>query len=153
MVNITTYNQYWQHVAATIAGLEAAYLVANEAQLKTVVANVAAYPILVATIPSADADSRDEDNLGEMNTGLIFILKKVADSDRTSAGYVADMATLQTVMAGVKSLMLDDKTNCDSEYHELMYRLQVGSMHQDPEYNYLGHDGWSLSFKIGSIGM
>ena len=51
MVNITTYNQYWQRVAATLAGLEAAYLVANEAQLKTVVANVAAYPILVATIP------------------------------------------------------------------------------------------------------
>ena len=153
MVNITTYNQYWQRVAATLAGLEAAYLVANEAQLKTVVANVAAYPILVATIPSADADSRDEDNLGEMNTGLIFILKKVADSDRTAAGYVADMATLQAVMASVKSLMLDDKTNCESEYHELMHRLQVTSMHQDPEYNYLGHDGWSLSFKLGSVGM
>jgi hypothetical protein len=152
MIGIRAYKQYWTNLATRIDGLQGAYLVANEAQLKNVVADIADYPVLVATVPSADADSRDEDNTGEVSTGIVFVLKKVADSDRTQDSYVDDMEQMQQIMSVVKQTMLDDKTNCASDYHPLMHRLQVGSMHQDPEYNYLGHDGWSMSFKLGSVG-
>ena len=152
MVNISTYRDYWDNMVSRITNLKAAYLVATETQLQKKVSDISDYPVLVATIPSADPDSKDEDNIKETNTGLIFVLKKVPDSDRTDANYVTDMELMQDIVKAIKDNMLDDKTNCNATYHDLMSNLNEKSFHQDPEYNYLGHDGWSLSFKFGSLG-
>lgn len=153
MVNIKTYKDYWENIASRIGDLKAAYLVANEAQMKDIVANIADYPILVATVPSADPNSRDVDNMSETNTCLLFVLKKVAAADRPPGIDVDSMEQTQSAMAKVKEYMLEDFANCDAPYHNLMQYLSVGSFHQDPEYNYLGHDGWSLSFKFDVAGV
>lgn len=68
------------------------------------------------------------------------------------ANYNDDMDLMQGIMKDIKDFMLNDKVSCESAYHELMSRLNEKSFHQDPEYNYLGCDGWSLSFKFGSMG-
>lgn len=152
MVDIRAYYYYWKDMVGRIPNLEGAYLVATEAQLQKKVSNIADYPIIVATIPSADPDSKNEDNTGEKNTGLIFVLKKVAESDRTDDSYIDDMARMQTIMKLIKEIMLEDKVDCEASHHEIMRFLDENSFHQDPEYNYLGHDGWSLSFRFGSSG-
>lgn len=152
MVNIKTYRAYWEEMVNRIEELKASYLVANEAQLKDVAGNIDEYPILVATVPSANPDSRDSDNTAEINTGLLFVLKKVAASDRTDDTYLDDMELMQDILKDVKELMAADYEDCDVAGHAVMHSLQVNSFHQDPEYNYLGHDGWSLSFRFGSLG-
>lgn len=151
MVGIKKYKEYWKDIVSRIEGLKSAHLVANEAQLKNKVANIAEYPILVATVPSSGSSSKDEDNTSDSNLGLIFILKKVADSDRTEGSYEDDMQLMQDVMQEVRDLMEADKVDCEATYHELIERLDVSSFNQDPEYNYLGHDGWSLSFKFADV--
>lgn len=152
MVDIRTYSEYWDDMVTRITELKDAFLVATEAQLQKRVNDIVEYPVLVTSVPSADPDSKDEDNIAETNSCLIFVLKKVADSDRTDANYLNDMELMQNIMKAIKNNMLDDKTNCDATYHSLMSKLNEKSFHQDPEYNYLGHDGWSLSFKMGSEG-
>ena len=152
MVNIRTYKEYWEDMVTRIAELKESYIVAIETQLQKKISDVVEFPILVATVPSSNPDSKDEDNTGETNSCLIFILKKVAENDRDDANYIDDMELMQSIMKQIKDNMLTDMVNCEATYHELLSYLDVKSFHQDPEYNYLGCDGWSLSFKMGSIG-
>jgi len=154
MIRISTYNNYWQSMIARVPALKQAYLVANEAQLGVLVTKSdIACPLLIATIPSADPDSRDADSLGEKNTALIFVLSKIAAADRTGTGDIALMDTLQNAIEQVKLMLIADFTDCSLPGHSLMQRLDLQSMHTDPEYNYLGHDGWSLSFKFTTLGV
>jgi len=149
MISITTYRDYWKEMVNRIDGLEDTTLVANEAQLKNKLTKEVRYPLLVATVPSADPDSHNADNTGEKNSALIFVLEKVAASDRDSDNYVATMEKLQQIMKKVKEAMIEDFENCLMPMKE----LEIQSFHQDPEYNYLGHDGWSLSFRFATAGL
>lgn len=151
MISVKTYNSYWQSMIARVMGINQAHLVANEAQLAKLLTKDIEYPVLIATIPSGDPDSRDSDSVSEKNTCLIFILEKIADSDREGAN-IDMMDKLQLLMAEVKNEMKADYEDCDLPGHIVMSRLELQSMHQDPEYNYLGHDGWSLSFKFSTLG-
>lgn len=152
MVNIRTYKEYWADMVTRVPELKASHIVAIESQLQKIISDIPEFPIIVATVPSADPDSRDEDNTGETNSALIFVLKRVNENDRTDDNYIDDMALMQNIMKQIKDNMLADKVDCDAGYHDIMSYLDVKSFHQDPEYNYLGCDGWSLSFKVGSVG-
>ena len=152
MINIRTYKEYWEGMVSRIDDLKGSVLVATEHHFKNKVSNLKDYPVLVAVIPSSDPSSKDVDNIQEKNTGLIFILKKISASNVNDENYIDDMELLQNVIKEVKELMVSDYTDCSSEYHQEMERLDVNSFHQDPEHNYLGHDGWSLSFNFNSLG-
>jgi len=152
MINIITYRDYWESVKNRVAAIQSCLVVATEHQLGEKITNISEYPLLVAVIPSADPNSRDVDNVKEVNTGFIFVLKKLAESDKTDDSYLEVMNETQLAMQEVKNLVAADFSDCDAPGHEVMKRLDVSSFHQDPEYNYLGHDGWSLSFKFTSVG-
>jgi len=148
MINIKTYRQYWIDMVTRITGLEDQIIVANEAQLKNKLTKNVKYPLLVATVPSSNPASLDAYNVKESNTGFIFILTKVAASDRDNDSYINTMESLQVVMKNIKEAMTEDFEQCKAP----MSQLDVRSFHEDPEYNYLGHDGWSLSFKFDTSG-
>lgn len=154
MITINDYRNYWKHAVFEIADLKSYHLVATEEGLGKKIKDLKAsdFPAVIAVIPSANPDSRDVDNVKEINQALIFVLIRRGAADRSDEVYVTDMDLTQAVMKDIKQLMTDDKSNCDSEYHEHMKRLQVGSFHQDPEYNYVGCDGWSLSFEFETEG-
>ena len=154
MISVSDYSAYWQSIKEAIAGLKSAHLVANEAHLKDVINKPGElFPMLLATIPSADPQSRDIDSMAEINTCLIFILDKVAAADRTNANYITKMTQLQEIIKDVKEHMALDYEGCSRPGHTIMQRLELGSMHQDPEYNYLSCDGWSLSFRFTTLGL
>ncbi len=148
MISINTYRQYWKDMVTRITGLEDQIMVANEAQLKNKLTKDVKYPLLVATVPSANPNSPDADNIKESNTGLFFILTKVAASDRDEDNYVSTMETLQQITKAVKEAMVKDKEECKAP----MAGIKINSFHQDAEYNYLGHDGWSVSFQFETHG-
>ena len=152
MVPIREYKEYWDEMVNRITNLKEAILVSDEKDLGKKIKDVKLFPILVATVPSSDPDSVDEDNIGESNSCLLFVLKAVTESDRTDNKYINDMELLQVIMKAVKDNMKSDMVTCNAPGHSLMSNLNVKSFHQDPEKNYLGCDGWSLSFKMGSVG-
>lgn len=94
----------------------------------------------------------DSDSVLESNQCLVFILGKRPVSDKTDDTLISDMSITQSAMQQLKNLMLADRNDCDAEFHDVMKRLNVMSLHQDPEYNYLGCDGWSLSFEFDTLG-
>ena len=148
MINVKTYKNYWQDMVNRLSDLKESVLVANEAQLKEKIDDLDDFPVLVATIPSADGKATDVDNKKEVTNCLIFILKKVAASDRTDDSYIDDMQLMQQMIEEIEDKMEADKTDCDSSWHDLLKHLDVASYHIDPEFNYLGCDGWSLSFRM-----
>jgi hypothetical protein len=153
MILLTAYDSYWQAKKTAFPAIKSVHLVANEAQLKDVINKPGEqFPMLLATIPSADPESRDVDSISEKNTCLLFILEKVAAADRTAGNYITRMTALQQIMAGIKEEMALDFEGCARPGHAVMQRLDLGSLHQDPEYNYLGCDGWSLSFRFTTLG-
>ena len=152
MIDFTTYKNYWEGIKSRIPEIKSVLTVATEHHLSKSIKDISEFPLLVAVIPSADPVSRDIDNVKEMNTALIFVLTKLAESDTTDETYTAAMQQTQEAMKLVKNTIAADFADCDSAYHNVMERLDVNSFHQDPEYNYLGCNGWSLSFKFKSIG-
>jgi hypothetical protein len=136
-----------------VDGLGSSHLVANEAQLKDIINKPGSqFPMLLATIPSSSSNTRDADAAAEVSTCLIFVLDKAAASDRTTGNYIDKMAQLQQTMQAIKQVMLADYAMCDSPGHQVMKDLALQSLNQDPEYNYLGTDGWSLSFRLETDG-
>lgn len=154
MIGISTYTDYWKHCVEEIDSLKSYHVVATEEGMGKKIKDISSdqFPALIAVIPSATPHTSDVDSVIERNQALIFILIRRAAADKSDTVFTADMDLTQSVMKAVKQLLTDDHTDCDSKFHVTMKRLKVESFHQDPEYNYLGCDGWSLSFEFDTEG-
>lgn len=152
MISIKKYKQYWEHILTEVPDLKAMALVATEEGLGKKIKDQKDFPLLVVIIPSSDPRSPDPDNIRELNQGIIFILYHRAASDQTDDNYVEDMDNTQLIMKAVKEAMHTDMAECELEFHPEMKELDTNSFHMDPEYNFLGCHGWSLSFQFLSTG-
>ena len=147
MVNIKDYIAYLQKYPESITAIKKIIFVVNESQLTDYMRNLKKedFPLMIIVIPSADAQSPDPDNICEMNHGLIYILKKFDATGYTPQKMIDDFDETQQVMELVKEKWYDD---AHSECNPITGNLDAGSFHMDPEYNYLGCNGWSVSFKF-----
>lgn len=153
MVPISKYDSFWQHVAS-ILGINHCYCVSDQAELENWIKSEVSdqETILVAVIPSSDSWADGQDNILEMDPGVIFVVKKIDPKDYTYAEMLAVRGVTQTLMTSVKMQMkahaVDTDQNDDGTV--MLRRLDFGKMHTEPEYNYLGCTGWSLSFLLKS---
>jgi len=154
MILPSTYKDFWKYIVANVSELNDYLVVSTEEGLGKKIKDLdqSKFPLLVAVLPSADPKSPNVDNEVEINQAIIFVLVKKAQSDRTDDNFISDMDATMQAMSAVKDLMVENKSNCNNQYHNIMERLDVGSFHQDPEYNYLGCDGYSLSFQFNTVG-
>lgn len=154
MIRVNDFKTYAESFVSRITGLKKAIVVSNEAQLIKYLDRLkkSEFPLLVAVLPSADSTVRDNDNVKENSICLIYVLSKIDATSETYDSFIADMDSTQQLLSDVKNLMHQDKVSCGTTYHDLVKRLQCDKMHTDPEYNYLGCNGWSLSFIIENIG-
>jgi len=154
MVPVRAYKTYFLTYLQRDPRITRVDFVIKESHLAKIIKEVKATDIMLAVvIPSADATAFDEDNLGDNNSGLIYVLKPAGRSTDTDSKMIDRIETTQLVIENIKALMLVDKT-----HHELgfcpnfMTELDINSMHTDPEYDFLGCDGWSLSFNFKTNG-
>ncbi|MFZ4705402.1 MAG: hypothetical protein ACOYMF_05280 [Bacteroidales bacterium] len=153
MISVGTYNDYFKQLISRVSGLKSFILIANEPQLADNIRNMddSEFPALVALIPSADSISRDPDNILETSTCLIYVLKKFEHNDQTPTTFLSVMLETQNIMQAIKLQMLADRAD-HAIFSHLLERIDLSRMHTDPEYNYLGCNGWSLSFLISTPG-
>lgn len=149
MIKLQDFKNYFDAYLTRIPAIKRCILVANEPQLLDYIKNMpeSDFPALVVLIPSSDSIAANPDNIMEANSCLIYILSKINKLDETPASWFTNMGTTQQIMSDVKNMMLADRGNHDVMGH-LLQRLDLNRMHTDPEYNYLGCNGWSLSFLI-----
>ena len=150
MIKIGTFKTYLQNIETRIDAITKVKVVATENQLVKHIDDFEETDIvLIGIIPSADSKGRDVDNIIEMETVLLFILGKTSSS--TEDDEFNKMEAFQHVITALKTLLIEDKQDTENECN-LMKGLDLNSIHTDPEYNYLGCNGYSLSFNITTHG-
>lgn len=128
----------------TIAGL---VLVANEKHLVKRLGDAAGIWLAV-TLPSADPASFNEDGVAENNIAWIFALEKTDPGSFTTDEELQHYQKMQNVISAVKNWLLTQK----QEGNELLFQLDINSLHTDPEYQFGGWNGWALSFNFDTDG-
>jgi len=157
MIAIRIYKAYWESIATRIlAALNytiTPLFVRTELELTKKIKEIADQDhIMVVVIPSSDTTSVNYDNIKEKETGIVYALKKTHRGNENDEDALTTMDETQQIITKIKELMLDDAQDCDAEYHQLMKDLDFNRMHTDPEYEFLGCDGYSVSFIIQTNG-
>jgi len=148
MVRTSDYRAYFEAMKVLDARITIVKPVIKEDHLAGIIKKIKSTDIiLTCVIPSADTNALDGDNYGDLNSGLIYILKKADRTGDIDSKVWERIDLLQEIMEGVKNKMLSDNANCEN-YPNMMSLLELNSLHTDPEYDFLGCDGWSLSFNF-----
>jgi len=151
MIRIRTYKTYFDSIKTRITNIDTVFIVSHQDQLANKIREVAAGEIiLIVIVPSADTNAADVNNIMENNTGIIYLLKKIDITNMTDDLFVDEMEETQDIMTAIKTMMTDDAS--DHQANHFMHYFEPNGMHTDPEYNYLGCNGWSLSFNIVNKG-
>jgi len=147
MIRITDFNTLLTEMVISIPTLEGHVLVANEKHLVKRLGDKAGIWLGV-TIPSADPETVNEDNVSENNIVWIFILEKVDPGSLTEPEELAHYQKIQDVATAVKNWLRDRKL----DGNEFLEYLNLQSIHTDPEYQFGGWNGWSINFNFDTGG-
>lgn len=152
MISITLYKQLWDAVAQAI-GANQAILVRTEGEFAQKIKSIDdGVLLLIVVVPSSDTDARNLDNIIENETIIVYVVKKVNHKDQDDADMVADMVQTQNAVTAVKDYLYDHATDCDATFHKILKRIDFNQMRTDPEYNYMGTDGYSVSVPLTTPG-
>jgi hypothetical protein len=122
-------------------------LVANEKHLVKRLSDKSGVWI-AATIPSADPETVNEDNVAENNIVWLFILEKVDPGSLTATAEIEHYQKIQDITAAVKKWLRIEKL----AGNEFLEYLNLQSLHTDPEYQFGGWNGWSINFNFDTDG-
>jgi|GEM_PF-709935 len=151
MIRITDFNQLLQEMTETIQAenpeLKGFVLVANEKHLVRKLGDKSGVWIAV-TIPSADPESPDEDNVAENNIFWMFILEKVDPGSLSNADELQHYQKIQDITTAIKNWLRNQKL----EGNEFLEFLNLASLHTDPEYQFGGWNGWSINGNFDTDG-
>ncbi len=153
MVRIREFNDYFKGMLVKVPALKSFLLVASESDLANKIRNLSDgdFPLLIVLIPSADSIALDPDNVTEASTCLLYVVRKLIPDASDDVSFLNLMEDTQNIFTAVKLQLATDKANHDTSPH-FMHRMDLNRMHSDPEYNYLGCVGWSLSFNLFNLG-
>ena len=152
MIKIRIFKSLWDSMAVRVDATKA-ILVRDETELAQKIKGIDSGELfLVVVIPSSDTSARDNDNILEKETVIVYCVMKVSHSNQDDADVLDCMEITQDCITALKNCLLEDAENCDSEYHTFIKRIDFNRLHTDPEYNYLGCDGYSLSLVFTSPG-
>ena len=146
-------------MATVVTGIDQVFIVHEESDLASVIRDIdAGGVILFAVIPSSDIEATSADDIEEIDSCFVFVVKKSDRGNLTHAEYLLELEITQAVITAVKAKMIQLSSDFDHcrtlpAYTHLMHRLFINGMHTDPEYNLLGCNGWGLSFKLKTQGI
>jgi hypothetical protein len=155
MIPIENFTALWQYISASVPGIDQFMVVHEESDLALIIREISdGAVLLIAVLPSADAQSDSVDNYHETDTCFVFVVKKSDRGSLTQDEYLSQLSHTQKIMASLKQqlLALASDTDHSTNHSHLFHGLIISSMHTDPEYNLLGCNGWGLSFKVKTQG-
>jgi hypothetical protein len=155
-MKVTDYTNYFKtDVKEAIESIDRVLIVAREDQLTEKIKQIKANEIfLVIIIPSSDSNAKNADDFMETHACLLYVLKCYNARDKVDTDFENAMEETQDVITLIKQKMIDDKSPAiHGDCPHIMHYFNPDAMHTDPEYNYLGCNGWSLSFNLLTPGL
>jgi hypothetical protein len=159
MVSISEYKGFWEYLATVVAGIDKVYLVHEESDLPGMIKDADYGAVmLVAIIPSSDLEATSSDDMEDIDSCFVFILKKSDRGNLTHDEFLQELELTQGLISEIRKKMISiasDTDHCLEEgyWSHLMHRLVINGIHTDPEYNLLGCNGWGMHFKLKSTGL
>ncbi len=148
MLKISKYKEILLDFKDNISGIEEFFTARTEEELKRRIKEIDHF-FLIGIIPSANTDEKSFDNISENDTIILYVIKPIAERDRDN-----DDTTLQEeaqdIISEIKKRLYTIADNYDHALHQTIRQINFGTMQTDPEYNYMGCDGYSLSFILKS---
>ena len=156
MVPVRKYKAFWEYIASQIIEISRTICVDDESELSKKIDDVADKEIfLVTPFPSSDFNPIDEDNYGDVDICVIYLLQKINVKNESEEDIMTERATTQQLMTEIRQLMLDLEGQWDNQtdHSMLMKQLVRGKQHIDRERNFFGCNGYSLSFGLRTNGI
>ncbi len=150
MIGVKTYKTFWEYIKTQVTGINLVKVVADEKELEKFLRNDISDKdvVLIAVIPSSDTDYSNLDNKQEDDNSVVYVLKKSNQSDMTEDELMTLRDDTQVQITALKKKLYDMACDMDSADAKIkLARRMIPSFHTDPEYDYLGTNGWSISFK------
>jgi len=107
---------------------------------------VSQFPLLVVVTPSYSVEALDNDCAQDINQMLFFVLKRNLAQVATPESEVADADETLAIVNKIKKYLLNGFPGVEDCIFPAC--VEPNSLNIDPEWNYLGCDGWSISFQI-----
>ena len=154
MIPVRKYKALWDFIESQIHAIDTVLMVDDETELANKIKEVEDRSIILVVItPLSDINAADEDNYGDVDTCLIYLLQKVDPRDESDEDIMNERELTQNTMTAIRILMLDLEGRCDgTDAARIMKQVIRGKQHVDRERNYLGCNGYSLSFGIKTNG-
>lgn len=152
MVDIKYMNTYFKSIVARLQAegivVNDCFLVRSEPELAGDIKALPAKEFFLAVlIPSSDTKDWNIDNIHELENWLVYLLEKSDRKGITHDSRIESVANHQAIITMVKKMMRDDVQDrsipCNID-------VQFDTMHTDPEDNFHGCEGYSVSFKVKS---
>lgn len=152
MVDANYINTYFKSIVTRLKAdgivINNCYLVRSEPELAGDIKQLPAKEFFLAVlIPSSDTKGWNIDNLTETEGWLVYVLEKSDRKAITHDNRIVSVANHQLIITLVKKMLRDDIQDrsipCNID-------IDFDSMHTDPEDNFHGCEGYSLSFKVKS---
>ncbi len=155
MIAIRSYKALWDFIACQISEIQKVFLVDDESELSIKISQVDDRCILLVIVtPSSDLNAADEDNYSDIDTCVIYLLMKVDPRNESDDDLMDERELTQSLMQKIRHWMFELEGRCDgSDPAMLMKQIIRGKQHIDRERNYLGCNGYSLSFGLKTYGL
>lgn len=149
MINFRKLSLWTNYLNLNFEGINDSRLIVNQTDLRDIFEDLTpnSYPFAAVVVPSSKGDARDEDNYGEVSQLLFFLLMPTEEMGEYEHR-LSLMRMMQDSIAAIKQDLRDQREDEELSFHEIFKGLDLNSFHTDPERNFMGHDGWSVSFKV-----
>ena len=155
MIPVREYHDFWQSLYPEFPAISFCLEVDDETELAFRIKEISSDELfLVVVTPFADLSSTDEDNLGDVDTCLIYVIMKVDPANQSDEDRLNERELTQNTINAIRRRMLELQTSNENTAETRMMRQMVrGKQHIDRERNYLGCNGYSLSFSLKTNGI
>lgn len=146
MIKLVDFKEFWEQYIELISDLKHIFLVASEAELTKKISSVPKKDIFLAVItPSADRKAKSSDNMLDMHTLVFYILSSFNRSEVKDDEYYILMDKCAEAWNIIDNRIQEEFRlgTC-----QIFGRIDWNSLHIDPEENFLGCNGYSVSFKF-----
>lgn len=133
--------QYFQEMVERLPALGECLTVVDESHLGKTLRGNLSYPLLVVVVPSMVSDAANADAIRYTATGLLFVLVPMKERSSETLDYVDELQQTLDILQDILSEMRGDMEGC-----EVMGSFDPDKVRIEPEYNFLGHVGWSASY-------
>jgi len=142
MITIQRLDDFGAAAVESCETLKSYEVVSTAGELKDVMDHVRDWPLLVIVIPTAQGDDESRDNRAEKNTSMFFVLKPMRES-MTRQQRMDLWAETQQGMKELKEFIHDARC---SDFSDMFLDTDFANRVQEPEYNLIDCNGWSLVF-------